>query len=901
MTAADSEQDRPPTATAEHSRRNSLEKVTPSLFDSPNLRELVKHQPLQTPGATVDHERIFYNDELPSQNGFPFPTSAEPRPIAPSDPHSPAWGRKSTFNQPRSKAASPPPTSIAKYIQMRRHSAKLEAKGNWNIKTSDQDHGSNHDKAFKNAQWNVEAADQGNGGLRNAMSAVLGSEDSKIDHILSIGSLGMPVDVLDESKKAEIAGKLESDYDACVVFTSDSDFDGHYSHFCKTILWPVFHYQIPDNPKSKAYEDHSWVYYEKVNQVFADKIVENYKRGDVVWIHDYHLLLVPAMVRKRLPDAQIGFFLHVAFPSSEVFRCLAVRRQLLQGMLGADLIGFQTEEYCRHFLQTCGRLQCGEATNDGIQLEDRFVNVQRFPIGIDPKSLNDRRRNPDVEQWIQVIREKYAGKYLIVGRDKLDPVRGVRQKLLAYELFLNKYPHWKDKVVLVQVATSTTEQAELDATVSDIVTRVNSMHSTLAHQPLVFLKQDIGYAQYLALITVADILLITSLREGMNLTSHEFIFCQEGQSDKERLGALILSEFTGTSSVLGGHQLSVNPWDYREISESIRTALEMTNDERRQRWSKCYQAVTHRTAAYWFTSFVETLDRVWREHSSRDSISIPRLSINAVGQKYQAADRRLFILGYEGTLASVNTPGTNVLSSLQRLHDILSDLADDPKNIIYLTSGRTPEELERQFARIPGLGFIAENGCFVREPGALEWIEMADSEAVSRWKDSVRSIIQYYQERTEGSWMEERHCSLLLHYRTSEDRQAAARQAAECANQIDDASHSQGLHCVSQDGVLMVAPTQWSRGSAAKMVFERLNTKYVKEKGGPIPDFLFVAGDARQDEAIFKWANQLEGEVVRDVTTVSVGRRNTEALFTLTQGITGKSCSYSVLIRVKSD
>jgi trehalose 6-phosphate synthase complex regulatory subunit len=183
-----------------------------------------------------------------------------------------------------------------------------------------------------------------------------------------------------------------------------------------------------------------------VNQDFADKIVKNYKRGDVIWVHDYHLLLVPSMVRQKLPDAQIGFFLHVAFPSSEVFRCLAVRKELLEGVLGSNLIGFQTSEYARHFLQTCTRILCTEVTNEGVLLEDRFVNVFSLAIGIDPIALGLHRKEEEVLLWVKEMQKKYKDKRLIVARDKLDHVRGVRQKLLAYELFLNKYPEWREKV-----------------------------------------------------------------------------------------------------------------------------------------------------------------------------------------------------------------------------------------------------------------------------------------------------------------------------------------------------------------------------------------------------------------------------------------------------------------------
>jgi trehalose 6-phosphate synthase/phosphatase len=294
--------------------------------------------------------------------------------------------------------------------------------------------------------------------------------------------------------------KLEDEHDALTVFVSDKDFDGHYRHYCKTILWPVFHYIIPDHPKSKAFLDHSWVFYVKVNQAFADKVVKNYKRGDVIWIHDYHLCLVPNMIRQKLPDAQIGFFLHTAFPSSEVFRCLAARKELLDGMLGANLVAFQTPEYAHHFLQTCSRILSVEATEDGVQLDNRFVNVWSSPIGIDPRALALAREEPEVLEWIQTMQKRYEGKKVIVARDKLDSIRGVRQKLLAFELFLNKNPQWKDKVVMIQVATSTTEDTELAATVSEIVTRIDAVHSTLTHNPLVFLRQDIAFSQYLALL-----------------------------------------------------------------------------------------------------------------------------------------------------------------------------------------------------------------------------------------------------------------------------------------------------------------------------------------------------------------------------------------------------------------
>lgn len=421
-----------------HRRQSSTEtggKKAYSLFS----KKLSQSSAPSRPSILKDQGRIF---TCPDLSVAPDGTLGAP-PLAPSDPHSPRWGSPGAFNQPKARAAAPPSSSILNHIPGQDSVLEVSKRAPTLIDETGEVL-FHQDEVFAGAEWTIEPSEQGNGGLLNAIRSAVDMDYLKDKYW--VGTLGMPTDALEEGIKDSISDRLESSFESLTVFVNDSDFDGHYLHFCKTILWPVFHYQIPDNPKSKAYEDHSWVYYRTVNQAFADKIVRNWKRGDVVWIHDYHLLLVPAMVRKQLPDAQIGFFLHVAFPSSEVFRCLAVRKELLHGLLGANLIGFQTHEYCHHFLQTCSRLLNVEATNDGVQLEDRFVNVGTFPIGIDPKSLDLRRQTPDVENWTQIIQEKYQGKRLVVARDKLDNIRGVRQKLLAYELFLNKYPQWGESV-----------------------------------------------------------------------------------------------------------------------------------------------------------------------------------------------------------------------------------------------------------------------------------------------------------------------------------------------------------------------------------------------------------------------------------------------------------------------
>ncbi|KAH0341491.1 alpha,alpha-trehalose phosphate synthase-like protein subunit, partial [Aureobasidium melanogenum] len=888
---------------------------TVDFHDEPEAPKRPNPQRMHSRAASATDMKALANTAASLFNGPPVPqTPAEekqddffsqlqndPR-IKPGDPRSlarteaapPEWGAAAQFlNQPKSTAGPLPSGSILDYVKSEKKDPELLAKYTAQRKrrptTGTSRRGSN-ERNFARKTWTVEPAVQGNGGLINAIRAHDAIRSEEDFQKIWVGTLGFPTDALVDTKKEEISDKLANEYDAVTVFPSDRDIDGHYAHYCKTILWPVFHYQIPDHPKSKAYEDHSWEFYRNVNQNFADKIIANYKRGDVIWVHDYHLLLVPGMIRKKLPDAQIGFFLHAAFPSSEVFRCLSTRKELLEGMLGANLVAFQTKEYAHHFLQTCSRLLTVEATPEGVQLEERFVNVSHEPIGVDPEGMAKAREEPEVQEWIKVIQERYKGKHLIVARDKLDNVRGVRQKLLAFELFLNKYPEWRQNVVLLQVATSTTENSELLATVSDINTRIDSVHSTLAHQPLVFLKQDISFSQYVALLTVADVMMITSLREGMNLTAHEFVLCQDGASTEKKFGPLILSEFTGSASVFGGSEISVNPWDYQHCAEAIKLALEMSPEEKERRYKKLSSVVHKQTGDYWATRLNEALTKASKEQFSRDAMSIPRLSVTSLAQKYKEAERRVFILDYEGTLATYGTDKDVVLTSPQRVLDTLNELLSDKKNIVYVMSGRTPEELQRLFRQVPNLGIIAENGCFLREWSASddEWTAFADVEASAAWKKDVKSIFQYYAERVEGSWIEERHCSLVFHYEKAVDPEAARAQAGDCANHINDSCQSYRVQAIPTSKAVTVESLDWSKGSAATRIFEKLRHDNVEGKGRTPPDFLLVAGNDREDETIFQWANDLsEKGKVKNVTTVSVGKRNTQAMTTITQGTTG--------------
>ncbi|KAI5289649.1 hypothetical protein KEM55_008778, partial [Ascosphaera atra] len=407
---------------------------------------------------------------------------------------------------------------------------------------------------------------------------------------------------------------------------------------------------------------------------------------------------------------------------------------------------------------------------------------------------------------------------------------------------------------------------------------------------------DISFSQYLALISIADVLMVTSLREGMNLTSHEFIYCQDGGvSPDTKHGALILSEFTGSASLFDGYPFLVNPWNYHQTADAIRDALSMDAEQREAGWKVLSQAVTRHTTTNWYKEFTQGLQEAHASQTHRDSISIPRLDMQSLMADYKKSQRRLFIVDYEGTLGTWGSASSTVVTTPQRAIVVLNSLLEDPRNVVYVMSSRMPEELERMFRQVNGrLGLIAENGCFVREHDSVEgaWVRLVDEKQTRAWKEGVADMIEYFRDRTEGSWVEDRHASLVFHYANSEDQEVAVRHGADCAANINGTCGGMGIHAVNVDGAMIAEPVEPNKATGAALAYERARRgtgkDKEKEKEKEKVDFLLAVGDGRDDEVVFRWANKLAAEKkVARVKTVKLGLKSTEAMSTMTQGVTG--------------
>ena len=343
-------------------------------------------------------------------------------------------------------------------------------------------------------------------------------------------------------------------------------------------LYTILHYKQNEPADGRAARK-SWADYYRMNKLFADRILELYSPGDIVMVHDYQLMLLPSLLRQRLPNIYIGFFLHVPFPSSEFYRCLSRRKEILEGVLGANMIGFQSFSYSRHFSSCCTRILGFDSSSAGVDAYGAHVAVDVFPIGIN--SVSTKRQafeSPEVEERIKLIREMYAGKKLIVGRDRLDAVRGVVQKLQAFEMFLEKYPEWREKVVLIQVTSPSpvvsdggvNTQEKMVNKISDLAAKINGTYGSLSFTPVRHFPQYLPSEEYFALLRLADVGLITSVRDGMNTTSMEYVVCQ-----RENHGPLILSEFSGTAGSLSG-AIHINPWDLGGVADAINRASNIT-------------------------------------------------------------------------------------------------------------------------------------------------------------------------------------------------------------------------------------------------------------------------------------------------------------------------------------
>lgn len=752
----------------------------------------------------------------------------------------------------------------------------------------------------KDPEFAIAENAKANRGLINALESAYNRK--LIEKSKYCGLVGLDTDRFSESLKDDIALKmLEKDCHA--AFVSDKDRHGHYNEYCKNFLWPTFHCEIPDIPSSRHYEGYSWDSYVAVNQAIADQIVASYKPGDTVWVHDYHLMLVPQMVREKLPLAPIGFFMHVAFPSSEVFRCLAYRAELLNGVLEANLVGFHIPEYAHHFKMALARVLAVDITGPGcVETESHNTFILAYPMGVDTSRLDKIIDvcNPQsrVQEHRRVIRRRWPTQHIIAARDKLDPIRGLPQKLRAFDQFLSENPEWAAKVVLVQICSG----ASADGTVETLVDRINSKYGDIAGgvMPVVLLKQDVKYEQYLALLSEASGFCVSCLRDGMNLTCHEFVQCQ----GPDRMGALILSEFTGSASVFKEGALMINPWNQNQLAQAFKQCLTMPKNEREKRWKLLRARVADNQSYTWARELSERITLSWQDEV-RLQCALPDIAL--LQHMYHApGGQRLFFLELErpesesARQVAERLTGRSVTSELHpamrgntprksesvitpvpvsasgpyfstRL-SILSELLTDKRNTVYVVSAESMKHMETMYRSVPGLGLIAELGKFVKLAGGSDsWFSLPDMRDPKEWHAAMQPWVDMLEDRSLVAELHRSESMISVKFNVSDDPALKHRDLATIGEYLslinDHFARALGVRTKHEGDTVTLYRSDIGafREHAYSFALEHIKTEI---------DMLFIASQhlsPEADDSLFEWSEQQVGKRVKSIVKVLLG------------------------------
>jgi len=661
------------------------------------------------------------------------------------------------------------------------------------------------------------------GGLATGLKAIYKSYKS-----LWIGWNGIPVENLSTVEQKQIAKKLREKYDCYSTLLSRRDVRLFYQGFCNNTLWPLFHYF----PNHTIYEKTYWQAYKRVNELFCQSVLKIAEPDDIIWVHDYQLLPLPQLIRQQMPEVRIGFFLHIPFPSSEMFRLLPWRRTILQGMLGADLIGFHTYDYVRHFLSSVRSLLGYEHASGLIYPDNRVVKVDAFPMGIDYERYHNAVNSPATQKEIRSLRNKLHDRKIIVSIDRLDYTKGLLQRLEAFDLFLEEHPQYREKVTLIVVAvpsrTNVRQYQELKQQVDERVGRINGRHGAIGWTPVWYLYRSLPFEMLTALYYIADIALVTPLRDGMNLIAKEFV-----ATKTDGKGVLILSEMAGAAAELG-EAVIVNPNNIDRVKEGIQQALDMPEEEVASRLKTMQQRLKRYDVRRWANDFMEGMVHIRVVQKRMDAKSLTKHLRSRMIHEYNNARKRLLLLDYDGTMIPfANTPEQAVPD--KRLLSILEALAHDPRNDVVIISGRDRNTLETFFGRL-NIGFVAMHGGWIKKKSQKwELTERLNDD----WKDIFRQILELYVDRTPGALLEEKEFSLVFHYRRS-DPDLAQLRVRELLETLRDMTEKIEVEVFEGNKVIEVKNAGIDKGRAS-----------LHWISGNAYDFILAVGDDWTDEDTF--------------------------------------------------
>jgi len=662
---------------------------------------------------------------------------------------------------------------------------------------------------------------QSEGGLATGLGSIY-----KQGGNLWIGWPGMYVN--DIQIQDEITATLREE-NMSPIFLTTEDIRDFYEGFSNETLWPIFHYFM----EYAEYERPLWEAYERVNLKFCEEIIKHAEPGDTLWVHDYQLMLLPQMIRERLENANIGFFLHIPFPSYEVFRLLPWRKEIITGLLGADLVGFHTYDDMRHFLSSVERIAGFSNTQGQIETGKRTLIVDSFPMGIDYDKYATSAQSEETIAKANIFKESIKDNKLIVSIDRLDYSKGIPQRLNAYEMFLERYPEFREKVTLYMVVVPSRDKVEkykkLKEEVDEMVGRINGKFGRVAWTPIHYFYRSFPLPSLSAFYRLADVALVTPMRDGMNLVCKEYVASKDNNG-----GVLVLSEMAGASKELSD-ALIINPNNIEQITETIYQALTMEPEEQNRRIKSMQGTIKKFNIHHWVNLFMDRLEYIKKEQASLTTRHIDTEITNQIRDEYQKASSRLIFLDYDGTLIKFDeNPDRARPDSDLRL--LLEKLSNDEKNKVVIISGRDKNTLSHWFEPY-NLDIIGEHGVWLKKNGN-DWQTI--DEMHSDWKAEILPVLELYVNRTPGSFIEEKDFSLVWHYRKVETGLGKLR-TSEISTHLKYLASNINLQVLEGDHVVEIKSMEVNKGKAAN--------QWLHDSSA---DFILSIGDDWTDEDTFK-------------------------------------------------
>ncbi len=690
------------------------------------------------------------------------------------------------------------------------------------------------------------------GGLASGLSAYLEKQAAEQGTTSDSLWIGWPGSEMDERFQPEIKERLKSHYAAWPVFLTHEQVEGYYHGFSNGTLWPLFHYFHV----YCEFSEENWQRYVEVNRKFAEAVAEIATEDDTIWVHDYQLMLVPQMLREKMPRARIGFFLHIPFPSHDIFRLLPRQwgRQLLQGLIGADLIGFHTYDYTHHFLRTILRLLGFDHSMGTVALGDRMLKVDTFPMGIEYNKFHDATQLPEVIAEKEELKNVMAGRQAILSVDRLDYTKGILNRLRAWELFLETNPDWRERVKLILIVVPSREAVGeyeiMKHQIDETVGRINGQYGGVGWTPIAYVYRSVPFANLVAAYSYADAALVTPLRDGMNLVAKEYVACRTNGR-----GVLILSEMAGAASELP-ESLLINPNSIPEIADAIKTALEMPEDEQRLRLDAMQDRIKRYDVVRWAQDFLHSLEKVADPDASVPTIRVTSEQTREFAERFCAAQRRLLFLDYDGTLVGFSgdpqsvKPGERVLRVLERLVKL-------PQTEVVVVSGRKHDTLNEWIGHI-GVSIVAEHGAVIRRQD-MEWHESPPPQ--HKWKQELRPILEAYVDRLPGSFVEEKLYCLVWHYRKADPELGPLRARELVDSLLAFTGNQTAVQVLPGNKIVELRDPAHNKGAVAAQI--------ATDAGA---DFIVAVGDDVTDEDMFRGLP--EGSI-----TIKVGRPPTAAAY----------------------